>query len=113
MALKTKHLFPFIRLINKLDIKNELKVFYFNKENVSDKSEAEQELITQEKGMDFAFMLLEKAPLAEREFYDFLSLYSEKPVEEILDSDPMDTIQIIKDIMQEKNFSTFFRQAVK
>jgi hypothetical protein len=113
MKLTTKHLFPFIRLVNKLDLKEDIKSFYFNKVDVSDMPDDEKEKIKKEKGMDFVFKLLEKSTNAENEFYHFLSLYSGKSKEDLLEAEISETIEIMKSIIQDKNFSGFFQQAVK
>ncbi|MFS0864127.1 hypothetical protein [Fredinandcohnia sp. 179-A 10B2 NHS] len=113
MGLTTKHLFPLIRLVNKLKLKEDIKSFYFNKADVTDKTQEEKDRIQQEKGMDFIFSLLEKVPNAEDEFYSFLALYSGKKKEEIVESDLSLPIEILKDIIQDKNFVVFFQQAVK
>lgn len=113
MGLGTKHLFPFIRLINKLDIKDEIKEFYFNKPDVTGKPEEEKKKVTDERSIDFIFMIIEKAENAEKEFFNFLSLYSGKTVDEIMELSLEEMFGLVKDLVTDKNFSNFFQQAVK
>lgn len=113
MALKTIHLFPFIRLINKLDVKKELQEFYFNKPDVTGLSDDEKEKVKNEQGIKFIFMLLEKSENAEKEFFNFLSLYSGKSVDEINEMKLEETFSLVKQIVTDNNFDVFFQQAVK
>ena len=113
MALKTKHLFPFIRLVNKLNIKNELKEFYFKRPDVTGMSDEDKKRLADERKIDFVFMFLEKAENVEKEFLSFLAIYSEKSVEEINKLEITETFAIVKDIVSDKNFEVFFQQAVK
>jgi hypothetical protein len=113
MKLITKHLFPFIRMINKLNIKEDLKEFYLNKIDVSGKTDKEIARIEDERGMDFVFLILEKLPQAENEVYDFLALYSGKTVEELQEAELEETISLLTTLFQDKLFTAFFQQAVK
>lgn len=113
MKLSTIHLFPFIKMMNKLNIKQEIKEFYFNKVDISGKSEEEKEQLTQEKGSDLVFALLEKLPNAEKEVFDFFALYSGKTVEEIKAQELDETIDMFMALFKDKTFATFFRQATK
>lgn len=113
MKLSTVHLFPFIRMINKLDIKHEIKEFFTNKLDVTGKSEEEKKQLIDARGLEFVFILLEKMPNAEKEVFELLALYSGKSVEEIKSAELPDTIALIKNLFQDEAFSAFFQQATK
>jgi hypothetical protein len=113
MKLSTKHLFPFIKMINKLNVKHEIKEFFVNKLDITDKSEEEKEQLTKERGLDLVFVLLEKLPNAEKEVFYFLALYSGKSVEEIESQEIQETIDMLLALFKDKAFSSFFTQATK
>lgn len=113
MKLKTTHLFPFIRLVTKMDIKNEIKGLFANKTNVKDMTEEEIAKLQQEKGMDMAFMFIEKLSVAEKEFYDFFALYSGKKVDELKEQEISETIDMIKHLFKDEAFASFFKSATR
>lgn len=113
MKLVTMHLFPFIRMINKLDIKHEIKELFSNKLDLSGKSEEEKKQLLEARGLDFVFVFVEKLPNAEKEVFEFLALYSGKSIEEIKAAELTETMELIKALFQDEAFTAFFRQAVK
>lgn len=113
MKLTAKHLFPFIRMIAKLNIKQQLKEFYFNKVDVNGKTPEEIENIKNERGFDFVFIVLEKLPNAEKEVFEFLALYSGKTVQELQEAEIPELMDLLKQVFQDKSFTSFFQQAVK
>lgn len=113
MALTTKHLFPFLKLMKALNIREEFKKIYRNKAQMEGMTEQEMNVQIEERGIDLIFMLIEKMPDAEREIKQFLSIYADKTLEEV-DSLPVDEfIALIKQFLQEPQFKSFFTQAVK
>lgn len=113
MALTTKHLFPFIRMLTKLNLKHELKEFALKKIDVTGKSDEEKEQIQKERGFDLVILIIEKLPNAEKEVFDFLSLYSGRTVDELKEAEISETVGLIRALLQEPAFSSFFQQAVK
>lgn len=113
MSLTGKHLFPFVRMIAKLNIKQQLKELYLNTINVKGKTLEEVEQIKNDRGFDFIFLILEKLPNAEKEVFDFLSLYSGKTVEELQEAEIPELLELLKQVFQEKSLISFFQQAVK
>jgi hypothetical protein len=114
MALTTKHLFPFLRLMKALDIKNELKLIVRkNKEDLGELTEEEREALTQEKGIDLVFALLEKMPNAEKEIKSFLALYTDRTVEDIEALPVEEFIALIKQFFKEPVLKSFLQQAAK
>lgn len=108
--LKTKHFFPFIKMVKALDIKDALKEMY---QKVKGKSQEELAQMDETEGIDYLFLFVEKLPNAEKEFYEFLSVYLDKSIPELKDMDLLELIETIKDIFQDPNFKAFFQRAVK
>lgn len=108
--LKTKHFFPFIKMVKALDIKNELKEFY---QKAKGKSEEELEQMDELESFDYLYIFIEKLPIAEKEVMSFLSVFLEKKKEEIDEMEISEMVSVIKDIFKDPNFQTFFRAAVK
>jgi hypothetical protein len=113
MALKTKHLFPFLRMIKKLNIKDDFKRMTNQKADVTGLSEEEKLAVMQDKGVDLFFLLIEKSPDAEKEIFEFLSVYVEKSVDEIEEQDIMETKSQIEQLFKERLFTDFFQRATK
>ena len=109
MALTVKHLFPFLKLMKALNIKEEFKEIMKNRKTEEEVSPETLE----EKGIDLIFILFEKMPNAEKEIKAFLALYSGKTYEEIEELPVDEFIDIIKQFFREDSFKSFFTQAVK
>jgi uncharacterized OsmC-like protein len=108
--LKGKCFFPLVKMINKLQIKEELKELYVD---VTGKSEDEKNAIVKEKGLDFTFIILSKIELAEREVKEFMSAYMEKPIDEVLEMDMFEIAETLKGLFLDSRFQTFFQQTMK
>jgi hypothetical protein len=113
MALTVKHLFPFLKLMKALNIKDELKTLLKNKIDVTDLDDAAQNELMQERGLDMVFMLMTKMPDAEREIKSFLALYSDQTLEDIEALPIEEFIDLIKQFFAEPQFKSFFKQAAK
>jgi hypothetical protein len=113
MALTVKHLFPFLKLMKALNIKDDLKDILKNKVDITGLTEEEQGEILQERGIDIIFTLMEKMPNAEREIKSFLSLYSDQTLEDIEALPVEEFIELIKTFLKEPQLKSFFRQAAK
>lgn len=113
MKLTTKHFFPFIKMINQLDIKSEIKNILVNRIDLSGKTEEEKQELMHEKGIDITFLILEKLPNAEKEVFEFLALYSGKTVEDIKEMELAETMNLILGLFKDQAFTSFFRQATK
>jgi hypothetical protein len=113
MALTVKHLFPFLKLMKALNIREEFKNLMKNKVDVSELTEEEQTQLMQEKGIDILFTLMEKMPNAEKEIKSFIALYAEKSLEEIEALSVEAFIEQIKTFLNEPDLKSFFKQAVK
>lgn len=113
MALTVKHLFPFLKLMKALNIREELKNIVKNKIDVSELTEEQKNEILQERGMDILFTLMEKMPNAEKEIKSFLALYTERTLEDIEALGINEFIDLCKQFFNEPDFKSFFTQAVK
>lgn len=113
MALTTKHLFPFLKLMKALSIKDDFKKIYRNKATIEGLSETEINAMIEERGIDIIFTLLEKMPDAEKEIKQFLCIYADKTMEEMQDMPIDEFIALIKQFLAEPQFKSFFQQAVK
>jgi hypothetical protein len=113
MALTTKHLFPFLKLMRALNIKDEFKAIYRQKHTFEGLTEDEIGQQVDDKGIDLIFLLMEKFPNAEKEIKAFLAIYADKSAEE-MDNMPVDEFfALIKQFLKEPAFKSFFSQAVK
>lgn len=113
MSLTVKHLFPFLKLMKALQIREDFKSIVKNKINIEDMTDEQREELLQERGIDLIFTLMEKMPNAEREIKSFLALYSEKTLEEIEALEVEEFIELIKTFLKEPQLKSFFKQAVK
>lgn len=107
--LKTKHFFPFIKMIRALDIKDELKEIF---RKTRGKSASELEQLDDEEGIDYVFLFVEKLPNAEKEVMEFLSVYTEKTREEVGDMELDEVFGVLKEVVTDEKFLGFFKQAV-
>jgi hypothetical protein len=108
--LKTKHFFPFIKMIKALEIKEDLKAFY---QKVQGKTKEELENLDSLEGFDYLYLFIEKLPNAEKEVMNFLSMFLEKPVNEIEEMALDEMWKVISDLFKDPLFKTFFQSAVK
>ncbi|MGJ9383237.1 hypothetical protein [Salipaludibacillus sp. CF4.18] len=108
--LKTKHFFPFIKMVKALDIKNELKEFY---QKTQGKSEKELEQLDDTESFDYLYIFIEKLPNAEKEVMSFLGIFLEKKQKEIDDMEILEMFNVLKDVIKDPSFKTFFQTAVK
>jgi hypothetical protein len=113
MGLTVKHLFPFLKLMKALNIKEEMKNIIKNRVDVTGLSDEEKEAALQDKGIELMFGLMEKMPDAEREIKHFLSIYDDKTLEEIEALSVEDFITLVKRLFAEPSFKSFFAQAAK
>ena len=113
MSLTVKHLFPFLKLMKALNIREDFKDIVKNKINIEDMTDEDRETLLQERGIDLIFTFMEKMPNAEREIKSFLALYDEKNLEEIEALSIDEFIELIKKFLKEPQLKSFFKQAVK
>lgn len=107
-ALKTKHLFPFIRMVRALKIKEEAKQFVkaMQTENKS------LEELDDEQGMDFFFIFIDKMADAEAEVMTFIALFANKPRAEVDEMEITEVWAILKHLLNDPNLKVFFQQAL-
>jgi hypothetical protein len=114
--LKAKHLFPFLKLIKAMGAKDLLqrlaRLWKEAKEKAGGTDTEAAQVVMEEIGLDVVAMLLEKVPDAENEFFGFLSVYTGKKREELDELSFEELVEILKGIVQEANFSSFFQSAV-
>lgn len=103
--LKAKCFFPLAKLVNKIDLKNELKNLVID---VTDKSKEEKENIMKEKGMDLIFVLVNKLVEAENETWNFMTLYLEKSVEDVQEMDMFEIAQELMDLFKDERLKSLF-----
>lgn len=108
--LKTKHFFPFIKMIKALDIKDELKEIY---QKTRGKSQEELGHIDESEGIDYLYMFVEKLPNAEKEVMDFLAIFTGRTRDEIDELGIDETFEIISQIVTDESFQSFLSRAVK
>lgn len=113
MALTVKHLFPFLKLMKALNIKEEIKNILKNKVDVSGLTDEQKEEVMQDKGIELMFGMMEKMPDAEREIKHFLTIYADKSLDEIEALSVEEFIALARQLFAEPSFKSFFTQAAK
>lgn len=113
MALNTKCFFPFLRMLKKMNLKDEIKALFEGGQQQGDLSDEEFQKKLNAKGFDFLFLLGEKIPDAENEFYQFMAAYSGKSIEELQEMEIFELFDMMKGIFQDPRLSGFFQQAMK
>ena len=108
--LKTKHFFPFIKMVKALNIKGDLKSFY---QKSKGKSAEELEELDGTESFDYLYVFIEKLPNAEKEVMNFLIVFLEKPQKDVDEMEIIEVYNVIKGVFQDPNFQTFFQAAVK
>jgi hypothetical protein len=107
--LKGKCFFPLLKLINKIEFKEELKGLITD---VTGKTEEEKKNILNAKGLDLSFIIVSKIANAEKETWDFMVQYLEKPIEEIKEMDIFDIAEIIAGLIKDPRFQKVFQKAI-
>ena len=117
--LRTEHLFPFLKLIRAMgakDLLQRLSKAWQEAKAKTDNSGVEDAeavaTVTEKIGLDVVAMLLEKVPDAENEFFAFLSVYTGKSRDELNKLSFQELIDILKQLVEEGNFGSFFQSAV-
>jgi len=107
--LKGKCFFPLLKLLNKIEFKQELKDLITD---VTDKTKEEKADILVAKGIDLTFVVVGKLVNAEKETWDFMTQYLEKPLEEIKEMDIFDIADIIVGLIKDPRFQKVFQNAI-
>lgn len=102
-TLKTKHFFPFVRMVRAIG----------GKALLADITRLRSADNVEEAGMELVGILVERLPDAENEVMDFLALFTETTREELEEKPIDELIQAIKALVADSNFIDFFRSAVK
>ena len=107
--LKGKCFFPLLKLIKKVDIKQELRNLTVD---VTGKTVEEKKAITNANGLELVFIIVEKIADAEVETWEFMTQYLEKPIDEVKEMDIFDIAEIIAELIKDKRFQTVFHKAI-
>lgn len=112
--LKGKMIIPIIRLIKKLTTKDDLKRFaQMFKTDTTDKTPEEIERLTEEKGLEVVYFIIEKLSDAEKEVFDVIATYKSIKPAEAMELGIDEIINIFKEIVTEGDFQKVFTLAVK
>lgn len=106
--LKQKDLFRLSRILKKLNIKDEIKSLFID---VTGRTEEEKEDALKETGINVIYLLVENAGEAEEELNFFLGDLVGLSAEEYSELDLTDSMKIITEIVSNKEFIGFFKQA--
>jgi ribosome-binding factor A len=107
--LKGKCFFPLLKLIKKVDLKQDIKNLTVN---VTGKTAEEKKAITDENGLELIFIIVDKIEGAEKETWDFMTLYLEKSIEEVKEMDIFEIAEIISELIKDKRVQTVFHKAI-
>jgi len=99
--IKTKHVFQLSRIIDKMDIKNEIQTMI----SESKKKKVDTEAL----GTNIVMALLTKIHLAESETMTLLAEVSGKSKKEMEDQAPKETFKMIKDMLSEEGVLDFLK----
>lgn len=107
-SLETQDVFAFVRMIDEVGIKDQLKELVMSKDNIAD--------ITAESfGYDLIFALIEGASKkkAEESIYEFFADIMECTVDDIRHSDPTEFMENIIKIADVEKWKSFFTSVAK
>lgn len=107
--LKGKCFFPLLKLIKKVDLKEEFKNLMVD---ATGKTLEEKKAIANENGLELVFLIVNKIADAEKETWEFMTQYLEKPIEEVKEMDIFDIAEIIAELIKDKRFQTVFHKAI-
>jgi len=110
--LKGYMVVPIIKVIKKIITKEEAKAL-LKRVDVSTKTAEEITKITQEKGFDIIYFILEKLPEAEKEIFEVLALHKKIKPEEAKELDLPELIQAIHEIVEDESMRQVFTLAMK
>ena len=94
--LKTKDLFTFSKMLNRMGLKEDFKDLLGDKEATN-------------VGLTIIMSLIEKLPEAEKEFYEFVSPIAEKTSEEMEELNLNELMETLKAIMKDESVASFFK----
>lgn len=105
-SLQTGDVFAFVRLIDEVGIKDQLKKLILSKDNIA-------EITDESFGYDLIFTLIEGASQkkAEEAIYEFFAPIMEKEKDEIRQMDPVDFLNGIFEIADVEKWKDFFTSA--
>jgi hypothetical protein len=107
--LKGKCFFPLLKLIKKIDLKQEMKSLIVD---VTGKSAEEKKSIKNESGIDLVFVIVDKIVDAEKETWEFMTLYLEKTIEEVKEMDMFEIAEIIAELIKDPRVTKVFQTAI-
>lgn len=106
--LQTQDVFAFVRMIDEVGIKDQLKTLILSKDNLT-------EVTTESFGYDLIFTLMEGASKkkAEESIYEFFSNIMECPKEDIRTMEPTEFLENIIKIADVEKWKSFFTSAAR
>lgn len=105
--LSTLQGFKLIKILKKLDIKDELRELSKNANKKGKKDTVENVQ------MEIAFLLVEHIPDAQKEICEFLGDLVGKTEKEIEEQELQETIKIITDLLSQEGMGSFLTSALK
>ena len=109
--LKTKHFFPFVKMIKALDLRDAFREMY---DKAKGKTEEELGKLDENgEGLNYLFIFIDRLPNAEKEVYKFLEVYTGKAKDEIDELDLTEITEILKEVLMDEQFKVFFQQAMR
>ena len=102
-TLKTKHFFPFVRMVRAIG----------GKAFLADIMRLRSADNVEEAGMELMGILVDRLPDAENEVMDFLSLFTGMPREELEEQPIEELFETLKTLVMDSKFFDFFKSAAK
>lgn len=106
--LQTQDVFAFVRMIDEVGIKDQLKTLILSKDNLT-------EVTTESFGYDLIFTLMEGASKkkAEESIYEFFANIMEVQKDDIRHMDPVEFMQKVVEIADVEKWKNFFTSAAR
>ncbi len=107
-SLETHDVFAFVRMLDEVGIKDQLKELIMSKDDI-------QDLTAESFGYDLLFTILEGASRknAEEAIYEFFAPIMEKEKDEIRHMDPIDFLEAIMKMADMEKWKSFFTSVAK
>lgn len=108
--LKTSDLFILSRILRKMNIKDEIKKLV---KDITGTTPERKKKAEHDMEIDLVMLFVENISNAEQEIYKFMGDLSGKKLQEIADQPPAETINMLKELFEQANFTDFLSLASK
>ena len=116
--LSTQDIFPMLRLLNKIGLKDlrdndNIKSIVMLSTSATEKKKIDVNRIGMDVFLEIACLIVDNIPKCEVELYTILSTTSDRTVDEIKAQDMAVTLEMIVDFIRKEEFGDFFKAVLK